>query len=502
MKRLDAHNRYSRRGFLKAGAGAVAAGAIAATLRPRSSYASAPEDASREFSAVVASVREMMAMAHVPGVALAIYGNGREEVATLGLADVERGLPVTEATRFQNGSVTKPYTALAARRLADAGKRNIHAPVRNYVPDLRLADGRTADHVTVRHLLTHTGGWWGDAFVDTGNGDDAIARFVSETMPRLPQITPLGDHMSYNNAGFVLLARVIELITGQTYRTAMQDLVFGPMGLDRTTFDPNVVFSGPYSQGYGPEGADRAAKITPLLLPRSVDPAGGIWTNIRDQMRFARFQLYDEAVPRILNRASLRDMHSPLKEIDGGAIGWTWGLFDVAGMGMISHDGKTFGQSSSLVAVPEQGFAGAVLTNSQRGEAVTRAASMEAIKQYFGFDPSESETAEDGGAPSEIEMPPAELRQYAGRYELPTDRLTLSVEDGRLHLKHDSLDFPGIVRPSNEAKLPAGTLHFLAADVVMLRRTDGRTTQIAFVRKADGTIGWASVSERMLPKLG
>ena len=77
----------------------------------------------------------------------------------------------------------------------------------------RVADEEVSAAVRVRHLLTHTAGWFGDDFTDPGDGDDALAEYVA-AMASLPQIAPLGDYFSYNNAAFSVAGRVIEVVTG------------------------------------------------------------------------------------------------------------------------------------------------------------------------------------------------------------------------------------------------------------------------------------------------
>ena len=102
-------------------------------------------------------------------------------------------------------------------------------------------DEDVAARVTVHHLLTHTGGWWGDDTSDTGKGDEAIARYVTERLPTFPQVAPLGAFFSYSNTGFTLLGRLIKIVTGQTYRAAVQDLVLDPLGQADSTFIPAEV---------------------------------------------------------------------------------------------------------------------------------------------------------------------------------------------------------------------------------------------------------------------
>src|SRR6478672_1555548 len=127
----------------------------------------------------------------VPGVALGVLFEGEEEVAVLGVTSVENPLDVTPDTLFQIGSIGKTFCATAVMRLVEQGKLELDEPVRSYLPDFRLGDEEVASRVTVRQLLTHTGGWLGDYFDDFGAGDDALARMV-EGLSKLPQLTPLG----------------------------------------------------------------------------------------------------------------------------------------------------------------------------------------------------------------------------------------------------------------------------------------------------------------------
>src|SRR5262245_43927780 len=106
----------------------------------------------------------------IPGVAVGVWADGRERYACHGVTSVDNPLPVDRDTLYTLGSVTKTYTATALLRLVAAGRVELDAPVRRYVPELRLADERAAAAVTVRHLLTHTAGLGWDLLVATGEG--------------------------------------------------------------------------------------------------------------------------------------------------------------------------------------------------------------------------------------------------------------------------------------------------------------------------------------------
>src|SRR5689334_22637608 len=145
------------------------------------------------------TVSQLAAELEVPGVAVGIVHDGEEHYAYAGVTNVENPLPVDESTVFQFGSTGKTYTATAVMRLVEQGKVDLDAPVRTYVPELRLKDEDVAAKVTVLQLLNHTAGWSGDFMDDMGNGDDALEKFVA-AMEFIEQVTPLGATVSYNNA--------------------------------------------------------------------------------------------------------------------------------------------------------------------------------------------------------------------------------------------------------------------------------------------------------------
>src|SRR5258708_20112520 len=118
-------------------------------------------------------------------------------------------------------------------RLVEQGALDLDVPVRAYLPDLRLADEDVAARVTLRHLFTHTGGWEGDYFADTGWGGVALAKIVAQ-LPGLPQLTPLGDLYAYNNARFYIAGLVIYFVTRKPYVSATRLPVLTPLTYTHT----------------------------------------------------------------------------------------------------------------------------------------------------------------------------------------------------------------------------------------------------------------------------
>src|SRR3954451_21833951 len=188
-----------------------------------------------------------------PGVAVGLLHEREERVAGFGMTSTENPLEVTPDTLFQVGSITKTFTGTAAMRLVERGDLDLDAPVRTYVTDLKLSNEDVAGRVTMRHLLTHTGGWIGDYFDDFGTGDDALEKIV-RNMEGLPQLTPLGEVWHYNNAGFYLAGRVIESVLGRPYEMAAKELVLGPLGMKMSFFFANDVITYRVAIGHNNPG--------------------------------------------------------------------------------------------------------------------------------------------------------------------------------------------------------------------------------------------------------
>ncbi len=229
----------------------------------------------------------------IPGVAVGVRADGREDYACHGMTSVDNPLPVDRDTLYVLGSVTKTYTATALMRLAAAGQVELDAPVRRYVPELVLADEQTAAEVTVLNLLNHTSGLGWDILTDTGEGDDALARFVPK-LAELELVAPLGTRASDSQAGYSLLGRVIEKVLGVPYEKAVASLIFEPLGLSHSFFATGDVLTRRFAVGHN-RGEDGTMPVARLWRgPRYRNAGGGLASSVADQMRWARFHLGDD----------------------------------------------------------------------------------------------------------------------------------------------------------------------------------------------------------------
>ncbi len=443
------------------------------------------------FQGLLAHAAKEMERLHVPGVAIGVLHEGKEYVGGLGVTNVDHPLPVDANTLFQIGSTTKTMTATAAMRLVEQGKLDLDTPVRQYLPDLRMKSSEVMEQVTLRHLFTHTGGWIGDYFEDVGMGDDALTRIVAK-MADLPQLTPLGTVWSYNNSGFYLAGRVIEVVTGKVYEEAMRELVLDPLGLKRSFFFANEIITYRFAVGHMVRD-EQAVVSRPWALPRSAHPAGGVISSVKDQLRYARFHLGDGTTPdgeRILTEASMRFMQSPLAPAGNlaDAVGLAWLLEKVGSAQIVKHGGSTNGQRSAFQLVPERQFAITSLTNADRGAELNTEVVKWAYHHWLGI--SEPE-------PERLHLPEEKLAAYAGRYSAAMDDLELSLADGGLVMHVTQRSGLSGKDAQSPPPIPPVRLAFWQDDRVIALDPPLKESRGEFLRNPDGSIAWFRFSGRI-----
>ena len=451
-------------------------------------------------------VAELRSELDVPGVAVGVWHDGAERYAFDGVTSVRNPLPVDETTLFQFGSTGKTFTATAMMRLVERGEVELEAPVRRYLPEFALQDENVARDVTVLHLFNHTAGWEGDLSDNTGEGDDALERYVG-LMKNIRQVSPLGANVSYNNASLSVAGRILEQITGTTYEQAMKDLVLDPLGLDDTLFFMTEIMMRRFVVGHSLEddGTIKPARV--WAMPRGGAPAGGMSATAADQLAWARFHLGDGTAPdgtRVLSAESVHRMQQPTVSMPGSAIGdhvgISWLLRDVGGLRLVTHGGTTIGQYSEFVMVPERDFAIIAMTNcGPNGHQFNEGMVDWALEHYLGVTDTQ---------PEQLKLSDDQLTPYTGTFETIVALCEITARDGWLRVNvsvkpemkqtiRDAGDDPDQESPELPVALLAGT-----EDRYVIPEGAAKGMKGFFVRDDAGTVVGVHIGGRLATRVG
>jgi Beta-lactamase len=271
------------------------------------------------------------------------------------------------------------------------------------------------------------------------------------------------------------------------------------------------VLRRPYADGHVAlpiNGRAAVAVETPLWLPRSADPAGGIWATTRDVLRYGRFHLAAGTIAgpaNIVSPNSLRQMQEPAIPVPGMPLqmGRDWFVQDVSGMRVFWHDGDTNGQHADFLAIPAQRFALIVLTNGLGGGMLAASAALDAaLAQFPALTPLVGKLGlthallAPAGAPT-VTLSADDLAAYAGRYADPGLVSTFTRSGDGLTVMSELLIQPGSWQPTIQPpSAPAAPVTFLAKDLA--QANGGR---VPFVRDASGRVQWVSSSLRLVPRV-
>jgi CubicO group peptidase (beta-lactamase class C family) len=371
-----------------------------------------------------------------PAASLAVLVDGEVMTAATGTLNLDSGVQATPDSIFQIASITKVYTATAAMRLVEAGKLDLDSPIRAVLPEFAVADPETTQRATARHLLTHTSGIAGDFFADTGRGDDALQRYI-ELCADLGQDVPLGTMMSYSNTGYAVLGRMIERASGLVWDEAMRELLFRPLGLERTVTLPEDALRFRTAWGHVPSPGGPLEPAPTWGPARSLGPAGWVCASAEDVLRFARVFLEDgmaEDGTRLLSPESVAEMLRPQVAVPdpwGAADHWGlgWWLHDWDGRVLYGHDGGSpTGQASFLKVVPDRRVAIALLANGGHTDELAKDVFGELLPALCDIEPPPwpAPTPERPGEP--LAVPDG----VTGHYERHGVAVDIELRDGAL----------------------------------------------------------------------
>jgi CubicO group peptidase (beta-lactamase class C family) len=418
---------------------------------------------------------------NVPAAAVAVLADGEVVEEATGVLNKATGVEATTDSIFQIGSITKLWTSTLVMQLVDEGKVDLDVPIRTYLPEFRIGDEDAAARITTRMLLNHTAGFEGDIFTDTGPGDDCIEKYLG-VLHEVPQLFPPGEQFSYNNAGYCVLGRLVEVLREKTYDACLREHLFAPLGLTHAATSPYEAIMFRAAMGHIELEPGTGFSPAPVwALARSNAPAGAMLAmSARDLLTFARMHLEDGKAPdgtQLLAPGTTARMHA--REVDLpylGVMGDSWGLgferFDTKDGEIIGHDGSTIGQNAFLRMVPETGVAVALLVNGG-----------DAISLYHDITGRVLAELTDTELPP-LPTPPAapekiDASRYVGTYSSQVADLAVSQDDdGRIWLEQTP---KGLFEELGEQPERHELVHFRGDSLINLEPQHGMHIPHAFV---------------------
>ena len=294
-----------------------------------------------------------------PGCAVGVSHNGAVVYEHgYGMANLERGVPITPETVFPIASISKAFTSMSVLLAAEQGKLSLDDEVQKFIPEWVDRE----DHITIRHLLSHTSGLR-DAFTllgwappsESDGQNEAIVRILARQ--RGLNFKP-GTQFEYNNGGYNLLATILTRATGQSLRAFADANIFKPLGMTQSHFqdDPTMVVPNRASGYTRTSDGWVAAKGDTGIVGN-----GGMQSTVGDLLRWA--QNFSDL--RIGSAALVAAMQTPAPLKDGTTTGGGMGfaLGEYRGVRMIETAGGDHGMATEVMLYPDQRLAVAVLCN-------------------------------------------------------------------------------------------------------------------------------------------
>jgi CubicO group peptidase (beta-lactamase class C family) len=269
--------------------------------------------------------------------------------AAYGDADRATGRPNTPETTFQIASVSKQFTAAAILLLQEQGLLSVRDRIAAWVPE----PAAERQNITIHQLLTHTSGigHWRDypelSRVEPTSRENLLPIFQSRPLKFSP-----GAGWSYSSPAYVLLAYIVEQVSGDPFATFLERSIFQPLGLTSTCAGNRLPDAGRRAVGYAESGPEPSFELDTVGIG-----AGDIWSTSGDLARWDAAL----AAPGLLCAASLQAMfapHAPTPAsytcIPGTSYGYGWFVANIAGQRVRFHPGDNAGYSALNICLPDR----------------------------------------------------------------------------------------------------------------------------------------------------
>jgi len=318
------------------------------------------------------TIQEMMKLFHVPGVSIAVVRDFKVQwTKTYGAADVVTDAPVTQETRFQAASISKPVTAFAVLRAVDSGKLSLDEDVNNYLKSWKVpVNEYTEGGVTLRALLSHTSGT-GDGFGFPGYNPSAKLPTLEQVLDGKPPSNvgpvfwerPPFTAQKYSGGGIEIVQVVLQDAYGKPFAEIMQELVLGVVGMANSTYEQPLPATADQSAARAHDKDGKVMDAKWHVYPEQA--AAGLWTTPTDLAKLGiEVQKALRGESKLLSRRTALEMVAPTGT-GPFAIGFA---IEKRGEGWyFVHDGSNWGFRSDLAMHRLKGYGIVVMTNSDSG---------------------------------------------------------------------------------------------------------------------------------------
>lgn len=388
-----------------------------------------PDNVTHHIDGLMAVTMDAMGL---PGMALAV--TDRRELlwsAARGVADLSDRSPVTTSTRFEIGSLGKPFTVLPILQLHEAGLLDLHAPVSRYLPWFRV-DSQFPE-ITVHHLLNHTSG------LPRGTDIAPHGLYESWALRDFRPVSAPGEYFCYSNIGYKTLGFLLERMTGSSLPEVVRGRVLEPLGMADTLPAVTVANRGITATGYTSVYDDRpehrSHPLAPAIWAAYATGDGAQVSTVGDMAAYLRLLLNRGRGPsgRVISEHSFGLMTENGVWTGGDYYGYGLATYAVEGRRYIGHGGGNAGFRSAMVVDMEAGV-GVILLTNRMGETDPL---VEVAQQALT---AVCAALEGGGLPAlPVFGDPADIpdtADYAGTYVSGSGVLTLVAAGGRLSLPH------------------------------------------------------------------
>jgi CubicO group peptidase (beta-lactamase class C family) len=376
-----------------------------------------------------------MTRTSTPGVAIAVVKDDRVVFSkAFGFANLETQTPMTPDTLCRSGPITAAFTAASVLLLQEQGKLKLDQPVGRYIDGLspKLAA------VNARQLLSHTAGIK-EEHPTSGLFDEAALGRTVRSWKDDYVLSPPGQIYSHSNPGYVLAGLLIEEVGKKPFAKALDELLFEPLGMTRTTFRPSVVMTYPFAQSYRAFGREKPAQVRPFALDAFGWPSGSLFTNVNDLARFTIAFMNGGKIEgkQVLSSSLIDALSTPVAAVPGlNEQQSTYGFLseDYRGVRVLSITGSWAGFTEQMWIVPRYRFAMIVMANRNMG--YFNATAEKAMELMLPLGPAPPRTLTQA-----LPMSDDEMSSYVGNYS-NEDSVEIVLRDHRLFLKERNSEMP------------------------------------------------------------